>query len=110
MNEKISDDLKEWFGFQGVLGGPEYDSFPAWKQLVADALLAKGMDYRIVSINMDTACDSAIQYAKEVRKTVNDPELAVPLWAKFPNVEKLYHTRCMLAENIQMLIKIYNAG
>lgn len=88
MNEKISEDLEEWFGFKGVLGGEEYYALPDWKKLVADALLSKGIELRIIKSHLETAILKTSQYVKEAQKIVEGKSEAMPLYAKFSDVEE----------------------
>jgi hypothetical protein len=109
MNEKISDELKEAFGFEGVLGGPEYDAFPAWKKVIADALLAKGMEYRVIKSNFEASCNKSAQYIKEAKKLISGESESVPLYAKFSDVEEWVFIFEISKESIRTLIKIYNS-
>lgn len=107
MADTISDLLKQDFGFTGVLGGPEFDKFPKWKQKIADNLLELGMSYRIAKINLVTATDKSDQYNKLVRGYVHGTHSSMPLWAKPGNVEDLLLMFEMLRAEIKRAISIY---
>lgn len=110
MSEKISDQLREEFGFTGVLGGPEYDKFPEWKKKVADNILELGMSYRIAKFNLVTATDLSDQYNRQVRKYLNGTISSMPLWAKPGSVKDLLLMFEMLRAEIKRAIRIYAEG
>ncbi len=110
MAEKISDQLREDFGFTGVLGGPEYKEFPEWKKKVADNILELGMSYRIAKINLMTATDLSDQYNRQIRKYLNGTISSMPLWAKPGNAKELLLMFEMLKAEIRRAIRIYSEG
>ena len=110
MSDKISDLLAEDFGFQGFLGGPEYDNFPSWKKAAADALLEKGMSYRIAKINLNTACVQTQHYVNHVKKFGLLERKTIPVWSKPGDISGLLLLFQMITSQLKDLIRIYNSG
>lgn len=109
MDVRIKTLIGEDFGFYGSYSGPEYDSFPAWKKAVADAILAKGMEYWITKCNFTTACEKNLQYVKAAQKILSGESDHMPLYLKFSDVEEWLLVFEMQKESIRMLIKIYTS-
>ena len=105
----VGELLKEDFGATVVLGGEEYDNFPAWKQLVADHLLEVTLSYRIMKINVVSATKKTDQYNKAVNDFVSGKITMMPLWAKPGNTEEILLAYQLLREEIRRLISVYNA-
>lgn len=110
MNDKISNLLEDDFGFKLVLDGEEYDKLPAWKQAITDQLLELAMSYKIVKINLDTACKKTTEYAKFVEKFTNNKIQSIPVWSTPGDVEGLLLMYQLSRGNIERLIRLYRAG
>jgi len=108
LSQKISDLLKEEFGFTGSLGGSDYENFSEIKKLVCDQLLAQGIAYRMFKINLDTACKKSKQYAGHVEKYISGELEVIPLWSKPGDVEGLLVGFQFLKAEIERLIRCYD--
>lgn len=109
MSKRAIELLGEDFGFYGSFDGAEYETFPVWKRRVADTLLEKGMEYWIVKCNFEAACEKNTQYVKEAKKLLSGKSQAIPLYAKYADVEEWVLVFEISRENIRRLIRIYNA-
>lgn len=110
MRPVVSTMLRDEFGFEGVLGGEEYEKFPAWKKDVADLLLSKGIEYFIAKENFREAAKQEKKYIEAATELYFGKARMMPLWAKSTNVQEFVLVLEMLKNFIDRLIKIYNAG
>lgn len=108
MSQKISDMLREEFGFSGSIGGPEYEQFSELKKLVCDQLLSQGIAYRMFKINLNTACTKTKKYAEHVEKYISGELEMIPAWSKPGDVEGLLVGFQFLKAEIERLIRCYD--
>jgi hypothetical protein len=103
-------DLNEELGFTGALGGPEYDKFPEWKRLVADQLLEAGIRYRSDKEKFNSAAGRARQYIAAAQKVVKREWTMIPIGLSMPDMEYLTQDVVLARIQIEILIKLYDAG
>lgn len=106
---QISDMIKKDFGAVVILGGDEYEKFPAWKKIVADRILEQGMSYIVMKSNLKQACTKTGKYVGHVRQYLNGEIEFIPLWSKPWDVQGLLLAFELLKAEIEGLIRAYNA-
>lgn len=106
----ISQVLSEEFGFKGCFSEVKYDELPEWKKVTSDNILSKTISYIAAKQHFKASTTAARDFVSAAKRTVERKDIAPSLNTSIGNIEVLYTTIMRLRMDIEMLLKIYNAG